>query len=75
MTTKYICQIAVKIFQMDLKNINILHFKALPNIPKIGDFWYENVPSGNPYFKARLKIWFDYIERPVPNSEESQGPM
>jgi hypothetical protein len=40
---------------------NILHFKALQNIPKLG-FWYENIPPGNPalsykMFRRTKKPW------------------
>jgi hypothetical protein len=33
-----------------MKYYNILHSKALQNIP-ILDFWFENKPSGNPAAK------------------------
>jgi hypothetical protein len=29
------------------RNVQIFHSKALRNLPK-WDFWYENIPSGNP---------------------------
>jgi hypothetical protein len=33
--------------QMGIKYTNIFHSKALQNLPKL-DFWFENIPSGNP---------------------------
>jgi hypothetical protein len=37
----------LNIFQMVIKYTNLFHSKALQNLPKL-DFWFENIPSGNP---------------------------
>jgi hypothetical protein len=37
-----------KISQTVIKYNRIFHSKALQIIPKLGDFWFENKPSGNP---------------------------
>jgi hypothetical protein len=31
---------------MAIKHTDIFHPKALQNIPKLGFFWFENIPSG-----------------------------
>jgi hypothetical protein len=36
-----------RIFQMDMKCINIFQSKAFQNWPKL-EFWFENKPTGNP---------------------------
>jgi hypothetical protein len=36
-----------KIDQMFIKYTNIFHCKTLQNLPNL-DFWFENIPSGNP---------------------------
>jgi hypothetical protein len=33
--------------QMGIKYTNIVHYKTLENLPKLG-FWFVNIPFGNP---------------------------
>jgi hypothetical protein len=41
---------------MVIKYTNIYHSKAIQNLPKFGNFWFENKPSGNLAF-------YDAIQR------------
>jgi hypothetical protein len=34
---------------------NIFHCKTLQNLPQLGIFWFENLPSGNPAQNRRKK--------------------
>jgi hypothetical protein len=36
-----------KIYQMVTKYTNIFHCKTFQNLPKLGFFWLENIPSGS----------------------------
>jgi hypothetical protein len=38
----------IKRYQIAIKCIKIIHSKAPQNIYKNWDFWYKNIPSGNP---------------------------
>jgi hypothetical protein len=44
-----------KIYQMAKKYTNIFHRKILQNLPKLGFFGFENIPSDNPGFKEKQK--------------------
>jgi hypothetical protein len=35
-------------FEMDIEYTNLFHSNALHNLPKLGFFGFENIPSGNP---------------------------
>jgi hypothetical protein len=59
MTTKYTKRPkstpnGCKIDQMSIKYTNIFHCKTLKNYPNL-DFWFENIPSGNPGFGGNIK--------------------
>jgi hypothetical protein len=41
--------------QMTIKYTNIFLRNILQNLPKVGYFGFENIPSGNPGFGANLK--------------------
>jgi hypothetical protein len=38
---------AYKVYQMIIKDIEIIRSKCFPNVPKLG-VWFENKPPGNP---------------------------
>jgi hypothetical protein len=46
--------------QLKCQNVHEIHnkyaFQGLPKYPKIGIFWYQNKPSGNPGVNRRLRI-------------------
>jgi hypothetical protein len=41
-----------QIFQMDINYTNSFHSKALQNL----DFWFENIPSGNPAYNLSCAL-------------------
>jgi hypothetical protein len=43
-----ITQMATKYTKMATKYTNIVRCKTLRNLPQLGFFWFENIPSGNP---------------------------
>jgi hypothetical protein len=46
-----------KIFQMTIKYTNVFHFKAPQNLPKLGFFSFEIIPSGNPGSHPSVAQW------------------
>jgi hypothetical protein len=41
--------------KVDKMAIKIIHLKTLENLPKLGFFWFENIPSGNTGFGRNRK--------------------
>jgi hypothetical protein len=68
--TGKLCQLTIKytklpqntyIDQMAIKYTNIFHYKILQIYPN-WDFWFENIPSGNPDTQVKCKIiWLIWV--------------
>jgi hypothetical protein len=50
-----------KIDQIVIKYTKIFHSKTLQKLPKLGFFWFENKPSGNPGAHHRCPARFVFF--------------